>query len=323
MDNIADIMSRALVATLEAEKRGYNLYVEILRQLEGRKSIEFNYIDNENRQRTLKVPPITLIPLTMLHIKRATYDFSLSVSSYESKFSGTGNVPDISGGAKIKDVDPIVENGKTVCFMPTVYTSFNKGSGQVKIANEICIGQLNYKSNKKGNKWNGKLFNSSKARYFVFIDGNLYIPFYVKKTTKINSYITSTFLMMPVSAGLKDDEKIVYVNDKSYNKKLLRRRIQYTFYKDGSFKDLAGNVFYPSSKGTLKHFSARIVTFDREFSHSFSGYYISKELMNMNEGRLVVNSKNSEECNLNISVKMGQANISSGLISALNKKDLR
>ena len=82
--NLTDVLSNSLTTTLNVEYQGYMRYVQMLKQLERMSPLEFIYYDDLNVPRVLKVPPITLVPLTMLHIKRASFDYSVAVDEVET-----------------------------------------------------------------------------------------------------------------------------------------------------------------------------------------------------------------------------------------------
>ena len=89
--NLTDVLSNSLTTTLNVEYQGYMRYVQMLKQLERMSPLEFTYYDDLNVPRVLKVPPITLVPLTMLHIKRASFDYSVAVDEVET-FSKNGEL---------------------------------------------------------------------------------------------------------------------------------------------------------------------------------------------------------------------------------------
>ena len=89
--NLTDVLSNSLTTTLDVEYQGYMQYVQMLKRLERMAPLEFIYYDDLNVPRVLKVPPITLVPLTMLHIKRASFDYSVAVDEVEN-FSKNGEL---------------------------------------------------------------------------------------------------------------------------------------------------------------------------------------------------------------------------------------
>ena len=89
--NLTDVLSNSLTTTLNVEYQGYMRYVQMLKQLERMSPLEFTYYDDLNVPRVLKVPPITLVPLTMLHIKHASFDYSVAVDENET-FSQNGEL---------------------------------------------------------------------------------------------------------------------------------------------------------------------------------------------------------------------------------------
>lgn len=78
--DISTLLSNVLSSTLQAEHQGFEQYLSILQEIERMKSVSFSYYDDEGKEQRLEVPMITLIPLTMLHIEEAIFDFALNIS---------------------------------------------------------------------------------------------------------------------------------------------------------------------------------------------------------------------------------------------------
>lgn len=322
-NNIIDVMSNALFATLNAEKKGYEQYIEILRQLEGMRPLEFSYSDSDGRSRTLKVPPITLVPLTMLHIKRATFDFSLAVSNFNmSKDTG---VPGLASTPKpTGDVGPITENGVPVCYNPTTYTLHEKGRDQVLTAEVIKMGQTTTSRRVISSKTKITTSILKTYDYFVIIDKKYYVPKIVKPNSLPDTYITSNYLLNSKTVNLKEGYRLVYVQVDCSDLSVPEKKVNFKFYNDGKYEDADGNRYVPTPEGQLTTFR-----YDKTVDESwivrckFEAYYLSEAQVALNKNSLQVKSESKKNGNLNITVKMGQANISSGIISLLNAKSTK
>lgn len=97
--NIAELLSNVLTSTLKAEQQGFEKYLSILKELESLGNVAFTYYDEDGLEQTLEVPILTLVPLTMLHIEEAVFDFSLKVTEKDStSMEGSGS-PSLSQGA--------------------------------------------------------------------------------------------------------------------------------------------------------------------------------------------------------------------------------
>ena len=96
--NIAELLSNVLTSTLKAEQQGFEKYLSILKELESLGSVAFTYYNEEGLEQTLEVPVLTLVPLTMLHIEEAVFDFSLKVSEKDNASLESKDVPSISQG---------------------------------------------------------------------------------------------------------------------------------------------------------------------------------------------------------------------------------
>lgn len=77
--DIAVLLRNVLSSAMDAEYQGYQRYLEILKELEDAGSVAFSYIDENGDRAALEIPIVTLVPLTMLHIEEAVFDFALNV----------------------------------------------------------------------------------------------------------------------------------------------------------------------------------------------------------------------------------------------------
>ena len=77
--DIAVLLRNVLSSTMDAEYQGYQRYLQILEELEDAGSVEFSYLDENGDRAALEIPIVTLVPLTMLHIEEAVFDFALNV----------------------------------------------------------------------------------------------------------------------------------------------------------------------------------------------------------------------------------------------------
>ena len=77
--DIAVLLRNVLSSAMDAEYQGYQRYLEILKELEDAGSVAFSYLDENGDRAALEIPIVTLVPLTMLHIEEAVFDFSLNV----------------------------------------------------------------------------------------------------------------------------------------------------------------------------------------------------------------------------------------------------
>lgn len=76
---IADLLRNVLASAMDAEYQGYQRYLEILEELEDAGSVAFSYTDENGDRAALEIPIVTLVPLTMLHIEEAVFDFALNM----------------------------------------------------------------------------------------------------------------------------------------------------------------------------------------------------------------------------------------------------
>lgn len=316
-NNIVGVLSSALLATLDAENNGYKQYVEILRQLEGMRPIEFTYYDSDNKQRSLKVPPITLVPLTMLHIKRASFDFSLSVSSFDTM--AADGLPSLQH-QPTGDVGVIDEEGMPVCYNPTTYTLHEQGGGQVMTAETIRLGQTTGTRRASSRLASVRFSLIRTYDYFAIIDDKYYVPKVVDSNSLPDTYVTSKYLLNNLIIGLSANQRLVYVLAENQDLSAISSNVRHTFYKDGRYSDSTGTMFTPSSNGQLINFLYKKTEGSVTIQCSFTGTYLSAAQAELNKNRLQVKSENKKDGNLNITVKMGQASISSGIINLLNAK---
>ena len=77
--DIAVLLRNVLSSAMDAEYQGYLRYLQILEELEDAGSVEFSYLDENGDRAALEIPIVTLVPLTMLHIEEAVFDFALNV----------------------------------------------------------------------------------------------------------------------------------------------------------------------------------------------------------------------------------------------------
>lgn len=77
--DIAVLLRNVLSSAMDAEYQGYQRYLQILEELEDAGSVAFSYLDENGDRAALEIPIVTLVPLTMLHIEEAVFDFSLNV----------------------------------------------------------------------------------------------------------------------------------------------------------------------------------------------------------------------------------------------------
>ena len=95
--DVTDLLKNVLSSTMDAEYKGYQRYLDILQDLEGLGNISFSYLDDSGEPMSLEIPIVTLVPLTMLHIEEAVFDFSLNLSSKEES---SVTAPSLSDDAK-------------------------------------------------------------------------------------------------------------------------------------------------------------------------------------------------------------------------------
>ena len=78
--NLSNILSDAFTATLEAEMQGQKQYLNILTMLKDMPPFSFSFVDENGNKTVLQVPVITLVPLSMLHIEEAEFNYTLAIS---------------------------------------------------------------------------------------------------------------------------------------------------------------------------------------------------------------------------------------------------
>lgn len=83
--SVSKLLSDAIQSTLEAEKQGLMYYKDILSEFEAMDPISFRYFDDQGRALTINIPVLTLVPLSMLHIQEASFDFSVDMDTTENE----------------------------------------------------------------------------------------------------------------------------------------------------------------------------------------------------------------------------------------------
>ena len=360
--NLTDVLSNSLTTTLDVEYKGYLQYVQMLKRLENMPPLEFTYYDDLNVPRMLKVPPITLVPLTMLHIKRASFDYSVAVDKLDS-LAETGKLEPSPA------LDEAKKNAKNNCN----YTEYTlDSSGQYKVSSKgktslIQVGVFSESKITAANK-NGtrsivaalkndaamrvekhlsalpsgirrnitsiemnRLLSTLKSFFgkpFVLMDGTFYVPklLLTKGSDKQKAY-TFDGISASVKGSTPSGRQVMFcpLTDPVFRvlSESLENCVRYSFYQDGNAISSAGEKLEPVPS-----------TGDRSpiFSISFNdgGYtllcqvkvYYGPEIDTKIVSKDInIKSEKRTNCNLKVTVKMGQAGISQGVISLLNSKN--
>ena len=364
--NLTDVLSNSLTTTLDVEYQGYMQYVQMLKRLERMAPLEFIYYDDLNVPRVLKVPPITLVPLTMLHIKRASFDYSVAVDEVEN-FSKNGELsePEL---AMEKARNEALKMCKYVEYKATSAGQYKQsGSGTKPV---IQVGVLNTDKVKSLYQRLGtvraatpkkalaerdlsmkilaepavlrrKMVDAELSRLisnlksynqkpFVLMDGVFYFPMILDRSstsTVQTAYTFDGFTLNRKGASLPTGRELKFCPVSGTAFRILGAQIekcvQYTFYQDGSAVSSSVEKLVPvlSTAGLSPIFSV---------SFSDAGYsllceaqvcYVPEVERRVLSQAINVKSEKRNNSNLRVTVKMGQAGISQGVISLLNSKN--
>lgn len=85
---ISALLKNVLSSAMDAEYQGYLRYLTILEELEDAGSVAFSFVDENGERSAIEIPIVTLVPLTMLHIEEAVFDFALNMKNTDND-SGT------------------------------------------------------------------------------------------------------------------------------------------------------------------------------------------------------------------------------------------
>ena len=364
--NLTDVLSNSLTTTLDVEYQGYMQYVQMLKRLERMAPLEFIYYDDLNVPRVLKVPPITLVPLTMLHIKRASFDYSVAVDEVETfshngelsepelemekarnealkmckyveykatsagqyKQSGSGTKPVIQVGVLNTDkVKSLYQRLGTV-RAATPKKALSERDLSMKILAEPAVPRR-----KMVDAELNKLISNLKSynqKPFVLMDGVFYFPMIMDRSstsTVQTAYTFDGFTLNRKGASLPAGRELKFcpVSGTAFQTlgAQIEKCVQYTFYQDGSAvsSSVEKLVPVPSTAGLSPIFSV---------SFSDAGYsllceaqvcYVPEVERRVLSQAINVKSEKRNNSNLRVTVKMGQAGISQGVISLLNSKN--
>ena len=347
MDSIDDIMSQSLISTLDVQYEGYKQYVHILQQLENMPPIEFTYYDDLNVSRTLRVHPLTLVPLTMLHIKHATFDYSVMVDELASSVSE--EAPSLVDSGNL-------QKAKQICQCSEYVLTGGRYVGKpTKERNYVQVGVFNFvsaliRTSSAITKSPSRILNvkyiehilqdrvaSTLQAYnglpFVYLDNTFYFPRVVSWVPRASESPQPSFLVfkgieLKAVKALPSSQTIGFFPDtsavlKQYSKEVLARSLRYTFYNNGSCTTAGGEKLVPSSKVEAKDI------FTQQFKSGTYGNLVCligvrfatlfEEMKSMSG--LTVKSEKKSTSNLRISVKMGQAGISQGVVDLLKAKN--
>ena len=364
--NLTDVLSNSLTTTLDVEYQGYMQYVQMLKRLERMAPLEFIYYDDLNVPRVLKVPPITLVPLTMLHIKRASFDYSVAVDEVEN-FSKNG---------ELSEPELAMEGARKEALKMCKYVEYKANSaGQYKQSGSgtkpvIQVGVLNTDKVKSLYQRLGavraatpkkalterdlsmkilaepavlrrKMVDAELSRLisnlksynqkpFVLMDGVFYFPMIMDRSstsTVQTAYTFDGFTLNRKGASLPTGRELKFcpVSGTAFQTlgAQIEKCVQYTFYQDGSAvsSSVEKLVPVPSTVGQSPIFSV---------SFSDAGYsllceaqvcYVPEVERRVLSQAINVKSEKRNNSNLRVTVKMGQAGISQGVISLLNSKN--
>ena len=364
--NLTDVLSNSLTTTLDVEYQGYMQYVQMLKQLERMSPLEFIYYDDLNVPRVLKVPPITLVPLTMLHIKRASFDYSVAVDEVENfskngelsepelamegarkealkmckyveykansagqyKQSGSGTKPVIQVGVLNTDkVKSLYQKSGTVTLAPSKAILLARDLRSKRLLEPAAAKRVLAEAELSRLISNLKTYNQ---KPFVLMDGVYYFPKILDRSstsTVQTAYTFDGFTLNRKGASLPTGRELKFCPVSGTAFQILGAQIekcvQYTFYQDGSAvsSSVEKLVPVPSTVGQSPIFSV---------SFSDAGYsllceaqvcYVPEVERRVLSQAINVKSEKRNNSNLRVTVKMGQAGISQGVISLLNSKN--
>ena len=364
--NLTDVLSNSLTTTLNVEYQGYMRYVQMLKQLERMSPLEFTYYDDLNVPRVLKVPPITLVPLTMLHIKRASFDYSVAVDEVET-FSKNG---------ELSEPELAMEKARNDALKMCKYVEYKATSaGQYKQSGigtkpVIQVGVLNTDKVKSLYQRLGavraatpkqalterdlsmkilaepavlrrKMVDAELSRLisnlksynqkpFVLMDGVFYFPMIMDRSstnTVQTAYTFDGFTLNRKGASLPAGRELKFcpVSGTAFQTlgAQIEKCVQYTFYQDGSAvsSSVEKLVPVPSTAGLSPIFSVSFSDGGFDLLCEANVYYVPEVERRVLSQAINVKSEKRNNSNLRVTVKMGQAGISQGVISLLNSKN--
>ena len=327
--NLTDVLSNSLTTTLDVEYKGYLQYVQILKRLENMPPLEFTYYDDLNVPRMLKVPPITLVPLTMLHIKRASFDYSVAVDKLDS-LAETGKLEPSPA------LDEAKKNAKNSCN----YTEYTlDSSGQYAALKNAAVERVEkrFRGITGVAKRNiadielRRMLSSLKSYYgkpFVLMDGTFYIPkLILTKGGDVQKAYTFDGISASVKGSIPSGYQVMFCPLTNQVFRLLSDSlancVQYSFYQDGSALSAAGEKLepVPSTGDRSPIFSISFNDGSTTLLCQVKVYYGPEIETKIVSKDINIKSEKRTNCNLKVTVKMGQAGISQGVISLLNSKN--
>ena len=364
--NLTDVLSNSLTTTLNVEYQGYMRYVQMLKQLERMSPLEFTYYDDLNVPRVLKVPPITLVPLTMLHIKRASFDYSVAVDEVETfskngelsepelamekarndalkmckyveykatsagqyKQSGSGTKPVIQVGVLNTDkVKSLYQKSGTVTLAPSKAILLARDLRSKRLLEPAAAKRVLAEAELSRLISNLKTYNQ---KPFVLMDGVYYFPKILDRSstsTVQTAYTFDGFTLNRKGASLPTGRELKFcpVSGTAFQTlgAQIEKCVQYTFYQDGSAvsSSVEKLVPVPSTAGLSPIFSVSFSDGGFDLLCEANVYYVPEVERRVLSQAINVKSEKRNNSNLRVTVKMGQAGISQGVISLLNSKN--
>lgn len=359
--NLTDVLSNSLTTTLDVEYQGYMQYVQMLKRLEKMSPLEFTYYDDLNVPRVLKVPPITLVPLTMLHIKRASFDYSVAVNEVESSSQNGGLVePGLAMEEAKKEALKMCKYDKSLPRSTT--KDISTGIIQVGIFNvdkmkasytklakigSTGISLMDFRLKKRVLIRNTKrimaevelnrvlsLLKPYDGKPFILMDETFYFPAILGRFATSESseeYSFQGFTLGRKGGSVPTGSRLSFcpveigsgTNPFALLDSQIRDCLQYAFYQDGSAMSAAGEklVPVPSTAGMTPLFSASFIEGRFSLICESKVFYAPEVERKVISRGITVKSEKRNNSNLKVTVKMGQAGISQGVISLLNSKN--
>lgn len=77
---LSSLITEAYVSTLKADQQGILEYLRILKEMEQMPPLVFSFVDDMGRRQSLQVPVMTLVPLSLLHIQEAEFEYKCQLS---------------------------------------------------------------------------------------------------------------------------------------------------------------------------------------------------------------------------------------------------
>ncbi len=290
--NLSKLLSDAYTSTLNAELQGQKQHLEILNQIKDLPPFSFSFTDENGNKTVLQVPVITLIPLSMLHIEEAEFNYSVSLSYNSTSQSET---PILDKGIPNFTKAFIYNNGATKMINNRkVYEGEYTELEEIEIFLPITGSQIPiFKIIEIGGEpvyYHSKISNvKQKIKLLSF--GRPHVALWELKNPDLTKY---KFLIRFQLSGVVEYENKKYIQDNKGEKTIeIKKEI---------FNNRDGKRF-----ALKKHIA-------REFLHRSQYTEINKSNTNF---MVTLDNENQMNTNLTVKVKLKQSSIPTGMYEIL------